>query len=119
MADPSTCLPLTRESVQAAHEVIKPFVHRTPVLTNATLTALASRPRELAGTRWAEDDNNNGGPRRPARPTIRLWFKCENLQRIGAFKARGAFHALERLKLVAGWLEGEGRRNGLVTASSG
>ncbi|KAL8392234.1 hypothetical protein RB595_002433 [Gaeumannomyces hyphopodioides] len=119
MAELSTCLPLTRESVQAAHEVIRPLVHRTPVLTNATLTALASRPRELAGTRWAEAADGRGGPRRPARPTMRLWFKCENMQRIGAFKARGAFHALERLKLVPGWLEGEGRRNGLVTASSG
>ncbi|KAL8418902.1 hypothetical protein RB594_002201 [Gaeumannomyces avenae] len=119
MADPSTCLPLTRESVQAAHEVIRPFVHRTPVLTNATLTALASRPRELAGTRWAEAADGSGGPREPARPRMRLWFKCENMQRIGAFKARGAFHALERLKLVPGWLEGEGKRNGLVTASSG
>lgn len=116
MADPSTCLPLERSSVFAAHELIKPYIHRTPVLTNATLTALASTPRaadELCGTRWADRAD------RPARPVMRLWFKCENFQRIGAFKPRGAFHAIERLKMIPGWLEGEGRKNGVVTASSG
>lgn len=114
MADPSTALPLTRTSVQAAHELVRPHVHKTPVITNQTLTSLASTPRseaELAGTKWAG--------RRPARPVIRLWFKCENLQRIGAFKVRGAFHALERLKAEPGWLEGGGKEKGVVTHSSG
>ena len=32
-----------------------------------------------------------------ANPELKLFFKCENQQRIGAFKARGAFHALGRL----------------------
>lgn len=88
MADPSTCPPLTRASVVAAHDLIRPYVHHTPTLTNATLTRLASTPRtpaELAGSEW---ESREGGP---AAPTIRLWFKCENLQRIGAFKVRGAF----------------------------
>lgn len=116
MADPVTSPPLERASIFAAHELIKPYVHRTPVLTNATLTALASTPRtaeDLRGTRWADRAD------RPARPVLRLWFKCENFQRIGAFKPRGAFHAVERLKLIPGWLEGQGRTNGVVTASSG
>lgn len=46
-----------------------------------------------------------------------MFFKCENQQRIGAFKARGAFHALGRL------IEEEGienvRRKGVTTHSSG
>ena len=112
MSDPAT--PLTRESVEAAHKLIEPYIHKTPVLTNTTLTRLASTPQtpaELEGTEWAG--------RAPARPVMRLWFKCENFQRIGAFKARGAFHAIERLKQTPGWLEGGGREKGVVTHSSG
>ena len=48
---------------------------------------------------------------------MKLFFKCENLQRIGAFKVRGAFHAVTRL------IEKEGleqvQRKGVVTHSSG
>ncbi|KAF4988243.1 hypothetical protein FDECE_15133 [Fusarium decemcellulare] len=114
MADISTTLPLTRDSVIEAHKLISKYVHLTPVLTNRTLTELASTPRtaeDLEGTRWAG--------RTPARPVLRLWFKCENLQRIGAFKARGAFHAVEKLKQEPGWLEGGGKEKGVVTHSSG
>ncbi|KAH6899831.1 tryptophan synthase beta subunit-like PLP-dependent enzyme [Thelonectria olida] len=111
MADLSTTLPLTRDSVAQAHKLVRPNVHLTPVLTNRTLTELASTPRDLAGTRWEG--------RTPAKPVIRLWFKCENMQRIGAFKVRGAFHAIERLKLEPGWLEGGGEEKGVVTHSSG
>ncbi|KAH6661731.1 serine racemase [Verticillium dahliae] len=73
MADLATCRPLTRDSVIEAHALIKPLVHLTP---------------------WQG--------RTPAKPTLRLYFKCENLQRIGAFKARGAFHAIERLSWSPG-----------------
>ncbi|KAK1543112.1 pyridoxal-phosphate dependent enzyme [Colletotrichum paranaense] len=114
MADLSTCLPLTRASVVEAHKLVKPHVHYTPVLTNKTLTALASTPRtpeDLKGTKWEG--------RTPAKPVLRLWFKCENLQRIGAFKVRGAFHAVERLKQEPGWAEGGGKEKGVVTHSSG
>jgi threonine dehydratase len=114
MADLSTCQPLTRDSVVAARELIAPFVHLTPVLTNTTLSALASTPRtedELRGTEWEG--------RTPARPRMRLWFKCENFQRIGAFKARGAFHAIERLKRDEGWVKDGGMEKGVVTHSSG
>jgi len=90
MADPSTCPPLTRASVIAAHALITPYIHRTPVLTNTTLSQLASAPLPSS----SPPPNST-----PSHPTIRFHFKCENLQRIGAFKARGAFHALERLKL--------------------
>ncbi|KAJ7729103.1 pyridoxal-phosphate dependent enzyme-domain-containing protein [Mycena maculata] len=114
MADPSTSPRLTRASVVEAHKLIKPYIHHTPVLTNAALTTLASTPRDpkdLAGTPWES--------RTPAKPKMRLWFKCENFQRVGAFKARGAFHAIERLKLEPGWLAGGGAEKGVITHSSG
>ncbi|KAL7929638.1 tryptophan synthase beta subunit-like PLP-dependent enzyme [Trichoderma chlorosporum] len=114
MAALSTTLPLTRDSVFWAHKVVKNHVHRTPVVTNQTLSELASTPRtaeDLQGTRFAG--------RTPAKPKLRLWFKCENLQRIGAFKVRGAFYALHKLSEEPGWLEGGGKEKGVVTHSSG
>jgi hypothetical protein len=114
MADVSTCPPLTRESVQAAHNVIKPHIHRTQVVTSRTMDEIVSAPQTaeaLEGTAWAG--------KTPAKPKLRLYFKCENLQRIGAFKARGAFHAIERLKLEPGWAEGGGKEKGVCTHSSG
>jgi threonine dehydratase len=85
-------LPLTRDSIIAAHNLIKPHIHTTPVLTNTTLSNLASTPQSceaLKGTQWEG--------REPAKPKIRLFFKAENFQKIGAFKVRGAFHAVLRL----------------------
>lgn len=119
MADPNTRLPLTRQSVLDAHELIKPHIHFTPVLQNKTIEKLASTPQSpeaLKGTEWEGKE--------PAKPKIRLWFKCENLQRVGAFKVRGAFHALKRLEeanggVDAGHEEGGWRQSGVVTHSSG
>jgi len=114
MADPKNSPPLTRTSVIAGHLLIKQYIHYTPVLTNANLTELASTaqsPEALKDTPWA------GQP--PAKPKIRLWFKCENLQRVGAFKVRGAFHALTRLMAEDGWEAGGGKEKGVVTHSSG
>lgn len=114
MAALSTTLPLNRDSVCSAHKVVKNHVHRTPVVTNQTLSELASTPttvENLKDTRFAG--------RTPAKPVLRLWFKCENLQRIGAFKVRGAFYALHKLSEEPGWLEGGGKEKGVVTHSSG
>ncbi|KAI9167703.1 IlvA, threonine dehydratase [Paramyrothecium foliicola] len=111
MADLSHTLPLTRDSVVKAHAIIKDKVYRTPVLTNKTLSNLASSARDLQGTRWEG--------REPARPRFKLWFKCENQQRVGAFKARGAFHAVASLLKEPGFVEGGGREKGVVTHSSG
>ncbi|KAJ6490139.1 pyridoxal-phosphate dependent enzyme [Mycena sanguinolenta] len=114
MADPSTSPPLTRAPVQEALKLIEPYIHKTPVLTNTILSKFASSPRtqaELEGTPWAS--------RVPTKPTIRLWFKCENFQHIGAFKIRGAFHAIERLKCEPARADNGGREKGLVTHSSG
>ncbi|KAG8158456.1 hypothetical protein KVR01_011578 [Diaporthe batatas] len=128
MADPKTCPPLTRASVVAAHDLVRPHVHRTPVLTSSTLSRLASTPRgDRPGDREARGEGEGegegygeqDGAQPPARPVIRLWFKCENLQRVGAFKVRGAFHAVERLKADKGWVAGGGLERGVVTHSSG
>jgi threonine dehydratase len=55
------------ETIQAAAARIEPFVHRTPAATSATL------------------DRETGAA---------VFFKCENLQKVGAFKARGAVNAV-------------------------
>src|SRR5205085_11571695 len=54
-------------AIRAAHERVRPHIHRTPVLTS-------SRLNETTG--------------------VSLFFKCENFQKIGAFKARGATNAV-------------------------
>ncbi|UZP38456.1 hypothetical protein NXS19_006272 [Fusarium pseudograminearum] len=113
MADISTCPPLTRDSVIEAHRLIEPHVHLTPVMTSSYINKLASTPRDPASFA------GQNSPLQPAKPQFRLWFKCENFQRAGAFKARGAFHAIERLKLEPGWAENGGKEKGVATHSSG
>ena len=98
---------LTRDNVIAAHELIKPHIHLTPVLTSRALSDLACRPQSPQALQDAGDSSAE-----PARPRMRLFFKCENLQRGGAFKPRGAFHAVARLAP-------EQRARGVVAHSSG
>src|SRR4051812_22540920 len=76
---------VTYADVAAAHERIKPHAVRTPVLTSAAIDAATG---------------------------ANVFFKCENLQNMGAFKFRGAFNALSQLNA------GE-RRNGVIAFSSG
>jgi threonine dehydratase len=76
---------VTYADVAAAHERIKPFAKRTPVLTSSTIDALTG---------------------------ARVHFKCENFQRMGAFKFRGAHNALSQLSP-------EQKRKGVVAFSSG
>lgn len=90
-------------SIESAYGLIHPYVHKTPLLTNKTLNTIASSPQPREAS--------------PAQPTLRFYFKCENLQRIGAFKARGAFHALIRLLEDRG--EEEVKTKGVITHSSG
>jgi len=127
MADLSSCPPLTRASVQTAHKRIHQYVHQTPVITCETLNLLASTPQAERcpsnGPNTASEPAPHGSQQDgkaseyKAKPKVKLFFKCENQQKIGAFKARGAFHALGRL------IEEEGlenvRRKGVVTHSSG
>ncbi|MEO8566125.1 MAG: pyridoxal-phosphate dependent enzyme [Betaproteobacteria bacterium] len=85
--DPAAALEIAVDlaAVRAAHARIRPHVHRTPVLTSRSLDAAAEAT---------------------------LFFKCENLQKVGAFKARGACNAVFSLD------DAEARR-GVVTHSSG
>lgn len=54
-------------AIRQAHDRIRPFIHRTPVLTCASIDAIAG---------------------------CRVFFKCENFQKVGAFKIRGATNAV-------------------------
>ena len=76
---------VTYDDIAAAHERIKPHARRTPVMTSRQVD-------ELTGAR--------------------VFFKCENLQRMGAFKFRGAYNALSRLSP-------DEKRRGVLAFSSG
>lgn len=115
MTDKAHWKPLAAANIRAAHALIAPHIHTTPVLTSRTLNRLASTPQSLDSLRDADPDLDD--THTPAHPKINLFFKCENLQRTGAFKPRGAFHAVLRLCEVLG-VE-EVRRRGVVTHSSG
>lgn len=73
------------DDMLAAHERVKPHIHRTPVLTSAYVNGLAG---------------------------CEVFFKCENFQKAGAFKVRGASNA------VFGLSDAEAQ-NGVCTHSSG
>src|SRR5882672_5861910 len=76
---------LDLEKIRAAHDRIRPHIHRTPVLTSTRL------------------DESSGA---------QLFFKCDNFQKIGAFKARGATNAVFALDEATA-------RRGVATHSSG
>lgn len=123
MADHSTCPPLTRKSVQTAHKRIAKYIHKTPVKTCKTLNEVASTQqserRNLGPEQFSQapTPQQNGDGSSSSQPKINLFLKCENEQRIGAFKARGAFHALGRLIDEQGFENV--RRKGVCTHSSG
>jgi len=73
------------EDIAAAHERIRAHARRTPVLTSSTVDAMTG---------------------------AKVFFKCENLQRMGAFKFRGAYNALSQLSP-------EQRKRGVLAFSSG
>ncbi|MEY2482475.1 MAG: threonine dehydratase [Verrucomicrobiota bacterium] len=72
-------------AIRIAHDRIRPHIHRTPVLTSERLDAASGAS---------------------------LFFKCENFQKVGAFKARGATNAVFALGE-------ETARRGVATHSSG
>ncbi len=76
---------MTKQDLAACHDRIKPYIHRTPVLTSTLLN-------EISGAR--------------------IFFKCENFQRMGAFKMRGASSAISKLSKTQ-------KSKGVVTHSSG
>ena len=73
------------DDIRAAAERIKGVGHRTPILTSQTMDKMAGR---------------------------KLFFKCENLQKVGAFKLRGGWNAVSMLS-------DEEAANGVCTHSSG
>jgi threonine dehydratase len=75
----------TWQQIVEAHALIAPHLHRTPVLTSQTLNLISD---------------------------AQLFFKCENFQKTGSFKIRGAANAILSLSE-------EDARKGIVTQSSG
>lgn len=80
-----TSLPVSYADIAAAADTLRGHAHRTPVLTSRTI------------------DGWSGAS---------VFFKCENFQRAGAFKFRGAFNALSRLSP-------DEKKRGVLTFSSG
>lgn len=78
-------LPIAFDDVQSAAARIRGVAHRTPVITSRTANA---------------------------RTGSEIFFKCENLQRMGAFKFRGAYNALSQFTEAQ-------RANGVIAFSSG
>ncbi len=76
---------MNKAEITQAHQIIQAHIHRTPVLTSSYLDELSQ---------------------------AKLHFKCENLQKIGAFKMRGATYALSQLNASE-------RQRGVITHSSG
>ena len=76
---------ISAKDIQEAHKRIKPFIHHTPVLSSNQINRLLG---------------------------CSVYFKCENFQKVGAFKARGAFNFALQLNKAE-------LRNGLCTHSSG
>jgi threonine dehydratase len=76
---------VTLKDIEAAHERIRPFIHRTPVFTNSSLNKLSG---------------------------AELYFKCDNFQKVGSFKIRGATNTVEQLTI-------EELNRGVATTSSG
>lgn len=75
----------TKDDLLQSHERIKSYVHQTSVMTSSSIDAIAG---------------------------CQIYFKCENFQKIGAFKARGAMNAVLSLT-------NEERAKGVATHSSG
>jgi len=78
-------LPVSIADVQRAAQVVQEHVHRTPIVTCSAL-------------------NSKCG--------YQIFFKCENLQKVGAFKFRGAINALANLSDAE-------KKRGVITHSSG
>jgi len=76
---------ITKQDIIDAHERIKTFIHKTPVLTSQTINKLTG---------------------------AEVFFKCENFQKIGAFKIRGGMNSVLSLPK-------EKQQKGIATHSSG
>ncbi|MCB0665069.1 MAG: threonine/serine dehydratase [Saprospiraceae bacterium] len=75
----------SEEDIAKTHKLIQPYIHRTPVLANQSINTITSS---------------------------NLYFKCENFQKVGAFKMRGASSAVALM-------EDDMKYRGIATHSSG
>ena len=75
----------TKERLVQVHKRIQPYIHQTPVLTSRLINEIAD---------------------------CSIFFKCENFQKMGAFKMRGAINAILQLSE-------KDKQKGVVTHSSG
>ena len=85
MIKPKVSSEFSKKAMLDCFQLVKPYIHRTPVLTSRLIDEIAQ---------------------------ANIFFKCENFQRMGAYKMRGATHAILRL-------DPEQRERGVVTHSSG
>ncbi|MDX1799027.1 MAG: threonine/serine dehydratase [Candidatus Lokiarchaeia archaeon] len=76
---------MSYEGIQNAYKRIKSHINKTPVMTSSTLDSITN---------------------------AKIYFKCENFQKVGAFKFRGAFNAISLLT-------DEQWKQGVITHSSG
>ncbi|MFX1241437.1 MAG: threonine/serine dehydratase [Promethearchaeota archaeon] len=76
---------MSYEGIKNAYKRIKSHINKTPVMTSSTLDSITN---------------------------AKIYFKCENFQKVGAFKFRGAFNAISLLT-------DEQRKQGVITHSSG
>ena len=74
-----------KQEVVDARALIEPYIHNTPVLSSSSINEIYD---------------------------VELYLKCENFQKMGAFKMRGAAHAILKLS-------DEARAKGVITHSSG
>ncbi|MFW9879793.1 MAG: pyridoxal-phosphate dependent enzyme [Candidatus Thorarchaeota archaeon] len=76
---------MSYKGIHKAYKQIKSYVNKTPIMTSRTLNNITS---------------------------AKIYFKCENFQKVGAFKFRGAFNAISMLS-------NEQKKCGVITHSSG
>ena len=76
---------MDKETLIQVHDNVKPYIHETPVLTSELINKICG---------------------------CHVYFKCENFQKMGAFKMRGAINAIQNLT-------SKQKENGVVTHSSG
>ena len=91
---------LTLQFVKEAYALISPYIVKTPLIANERLSELASTPL----------------PSEDVAPKLRLFFKCENLQRGGAFKVNAG---ICKVKLTSNLQNLAPRRDPYATAAAG
>ena len=79
---------VTLETILEAHDRIRPYVHKTPLLSCSSLTNLANEEIFKRIDENNEKEQNSEKNHIKNQPRIQLFFKCEAFQKTGSFKAR-------------------------------